>query len=59
MNHPSEIRFAPHCHEFHGVNKGTKDAKDLFFYLIGEADQVNYHALAGNLHFIIIYSLFS
>jgi len=45
MNRPSEIRFAPHLNEFHGVNKGAKDTKILFFYLIRATDQVNHHAL--------------
>ena len=30
--------------------QGAKDAKILFFYLIGVADQANYPALAGNIY---------
>jgi len=33
--------------------------KGFIFYLIGAADQVNHHALTGNIHFIITYPLFS
>ena len=40
-------------------HEGAKDTKDLFLYLIGVTDQVKHHALAGNIHFIITYPLFS
>ena len=30
MNHPSEIRFAPHCHEFHGVNEGANSTIETY-----------------------------
>jgi len=32
---PGEIRFAPHCREFHGVNKGAKAQKRYRIRVIG------------------------
>jgi hypothetical protein len=31
-------------------HEGAKDAKILFFYLIGETDQVNHHALRAIIY---------
>jgi hypothetical protein len=35
-------------------HKDAKNAKDLFIYLIGDTDQANHQALAGNLFSFVI-----
>jgi len=42
LRRPSEIRFAPHCHEFHRVNKGREDK---IFYRIVTIDSINHSTL--------------